>query len=91
MQVGSFVLFVVSAFGVWLTGNSRRWGWRFAICNQPLFIVWGLLTYQYGSIATSVVFVALYVRNLRKLAREEAAAEAAAAGAEAPEREVVAV
>lgn len=68
----SWAAFGVTCFGVALTGNSRRAGWTFAVCNQPFYIAYGAFTGQTGMIATSIVMAGLYARNLWGLSREKA-------------------
>jgi hypothetical protein len=63
--IGSWALFAVSAFGLWLTGRHLKAGWWFAISNQILmWAPYSLLTHQYGLVANSAVFVAIYAHNL---------------------------
>lgn len=65
LNAWSWLLFVVSAFGLWLTGQNPRRGWWFAIANQlALWIVYAVVTRQWGLVANSVVFIAIYARNL---------------------------
>ncbi len=60
----SWALFAVSVFGLWLTGQSPKAGWWFAIANQGIWGAYATLTRQWGLIAMSAVFVAIYARNL---------------------------
>ena len=67
LNAWSWLLFAVSTFGLWLSGQNPVWGWRFAAVNQ--LIVWvpyGVLTGQWGTVAMSAVFTGLYLRNLRR-------------------------
>lgn len=60
----SWVLFVLSAFGVWLSGINPKAGWRYAIANQAAWLIYAMMTEQWGIAANSVVFSALHARNL---------------------------
>lgn len=62
----SLVTFAVSAFGLWLSGRNVKHGWAYGIASQVLWATEGLATGRPGDIALSVVFVGMYVRNLRR-------------------------
>ena len=57
-------LFGLSAFGLWLSGMNVKAGWWFAISNQTAWVTYAITTRQWGFLANSIVFVALYARNL---------------------------
>lgn len=81
----SWLLFAVSAFGLWLTGRHLRAGWWFAIINQVA--VWGpyaIITHQPGLVANSAVFVLIYANNLRKWRHSAATPKTAAASDQRP-------
>lgn len=63
----TWVLFAVSVFGLWLTGQHPRAGWRFALVNQILlWLPWAIWARQPGLIAQALVFAAIYARNLHR-------------------------
>ncbi len=63
--MASWGLFTVSVFGLWLSGQNPRWGWRFALVNQfAMWLPWAIWARQPGLVAQSRVFAALYARNL---------------------------
>lgn len=64
LAVWSWVLTVVSIFGVWLTGRNPRAGWIFAVFNQQIWLTWALATGQWGFAVQSVAFSLVYARNL---------------------------
>lgn len=66
-QAATWLLFVVSVLGLWISGSSPKTGWWFALLNQlALWLVYAAWTRQWGLVATSLVFAALYARNLWK-------------------------
>lgn len=77
----SWVAAAVSIVGLWVAGLNPRAGWVYGIGAQVVWVLYGLATDQYGMIALSVAFVAIYSRNLyrwrgtrfeRKTAEEQA-------------------
>ncbi len=66
-QAASWLLFVVSVLGLWVSGSSPKVGWWFALFNQlALWLAYATWTGQWGLVATSLVFAMLYARNLWK-------------------------
>lgn len=65
--VWSLVTLAVSVVGVWLGGHEPSWSWWWGIF--PAQFVWfaaGIYTQRPGDMILSVVFVAIYVRNIRR-------------------------
>lgn len=64
-QGATWVLFAVSVIGLWVSGSSPKIGWWLALINQlALWLPYAAWTQQSGLVATSLVFAALYSRNL---------------------------
>lgn len=64
--VWSLVTMAVSVVGLWLAGHEPSWGWWYGIGCQVVWTVEGTFTHRPGDIILSVVFAALYVRNIRR-------------------------
>lgn len=62
----SLVTMTASVTGLWLAGHNPRWGWWAGLPTQAVWIVGGIATDRPGDILLSVVFVGIYVRNLRR-------------------------
>jgi len=62
----SWMLTVVSIFGLWLSGRNPRAGWVFAACNQQVWLAYAMTTDQWGFAIQSVAFTIMYVRNLMR-------------------------
>lgn len=64
--VWSLVTSLLSIAGLWIQGYSPRVGWWYGMSIQVVWAAYGVTTHQPGFILTSVVFVVLYARNLRR-------------------------
>lgn len=62
----SWLAATVSVTGLWISGANPRAGWVYGFAAQTVWVLYGCYTGQPGMIALSVVFVALYTRNLRR-------------------------
>lgn len=53
---------------MWLAGkgHTRRWAWILGILNQAAWISYAVAAHAYGFIAGSLVYAAVYTRNLLK-------------------------
>ena len=55
-----------------LVGRNVALGWALAILNETLWIVYGILSYQYGFILGGLIYIVVFYRNYRKWSRENA-------------------
>lgn len=63
--VWSIITAAVSIGGLWLSTIEPRWGWRWGIGAQVVWLVAGFATHRPGDVALSIVFTVIYVRGLR--------------------------
>jgi hypothetical protein len=59
----SWVLSTIPLFAFWQVGNRRRWAFLVMASGEIVWIVWAMLTRQWGFIPGSVVFGAVAIRN----------------------------
>lgn len=59
----SWILTLPQLFAQWQIGNLQRWAWLLAFTIDVLWIVYALLTTQYGFLISATLFGALAVRN----------------------------
>lgn len=63
----SWTLTVVGVFGLYVVSSGRRWGWLVNIAAQWLWIIYAVVTRQYGFIAAAIAYGAVfslnYIRN----------------------------
>jgi hypothetical protein len=51
---------------MWLVGRNVALGWVVAILNETLWIVYGILSYQYGFILGGLIYIVVFYKNYRK-------------------------
>lgn len=66
----SYSLAAVGILGIWLAGRKSLWGWAVGVGAQALWIVYALVTGQYGFIVSALAYAAIYGRNWWKWAAE---------------------
>lgn len=67
----SYLLAGLALFVTWHVGRKRAWAWLVATVAQLLWIVYAVMTEQYGFLASSVAFLLINLRNYVKWRREE--------------------
>ena len=70
-MIWSFVLAAVGIAGIYLAGKKSKWGWGLGLGAQVLWLIFALVTAQYGFILTAVAYGAVYGKNLWQWHREE--------------------
>lgn len=69
-MVWSYALAAVGILGIWLAGRKSLWGWAVGFGAQALWIIYALVTAQYGFIVSALAYAAIYGRNWVKWRRE---------------------
>lgn len=59
----SYILAIVGIFGLYLAGNKVKWAWLIGAAAQVLWIIYGIVTKQYGFILSAVAYAWVYLRN----------------------------
>ena len=70
-MIWSFVLAAVGIAGIYLAGKKSKWGWGLGLGAQILWLIFAIVTAQYGFILTAVAYGAVYGKNLWQWHREE--------------------
>lgn len=70
-MIWSFVLAAVGIAGIYLAGKKSKWGWGLGLGAQVLWLVFAIVTSQYGFILTAVAYGAVYGKNLWQWHRED--------------------
>jgi len=68
--VWSIVLAAIGIVGIYLAGNKSLWGWAVSFGAQILWLVFAVVTGQYGFILSSVVYGWVYGRNFLRWRKE---------------------
>lgn len=69
-QYWSWLLAVIGVTGLYLAGSHRLIGWQIGLGVQALWIIYAIMTHQWGFIASALAFGAVNLRNLLKWKRE---------------------
>lgn len=59
----SYVLGAIGILGIYLAGKRNLWGWAIGLGAQGLWLIYAIVTAQYGFIFTAVAYAAIYGRN----------------------------
>lgn len=70
-MIWSFVLAAVGIAGIYLAGKKSKWGWGLGLAAQVMWLIFAVVTAQYGFILTAVAYGAVYGKNLWQWHREE--------------------
>lgn len=63
MIAWSFVLAGVGILGIYLAGRKSLWGWAIGVGAQLLWIVYAIVTQQWGFIASALAYASVYGLN----------------------------
>lgn len=66
----SWLLTAVGVTGLYVAGRKSRWGWAIGLGAQGLWVAYALATKQYGFLASSLAYGAVYTRNLVAWSRQ---------------------
>lgn len=70
--IWSIVLAAVGITGLWLAGSKNIWGWAISLGAQVLWIVFALVSGQYGFLLSAVAYGFVYARGFRRWRKDEA-------------------
>ena len=59
----SWVLAVIGVIGIYFVGRKHRWAWLWLIFNECLWVVYAVITDQYGFILAAVAYTAVYIKS----------------------------
>jgi hypothetical protein len=72
----SWLLTLPQLYAQWNVGNRHRWAWLLAFTIDVLWVIYSLLTRQYGFLISATLFGALALRNWSKWGQIDAASAA---------------
>lgn len=65
-QLWSWVLSCIGVTGLLLVGRKHWWAWCITALNEVLWIVYALVTRQYGFIFGAIAYISVHAHNARK-------------------------
>lgn len=71
----SIALAGIGILGIYLAGSKNMWGWAVSFGAQIAWIVFAIVTQQYGFILSALAYGWVYGRNYLRWRREKAEAD----------------
>ena len=71
MEYWSYVLATIGVTGIFFVGRKTIWGWLILCLNECLWIVYALITKQYGFIIAAIAYGVVYVKSFIGWRRDE--------------------
>jgi hypothetical protein len=63
MQYWSWLLVAIGVTGIFFVGRKTIWGWLILCVNECLWIVYAVMTDQYGFIVGAIIYGIVYVKS----------------------------
>jgi hypothetical protein len=63
MELWSCALAVVGVIGIYFVGKKTLWGWFVLLFNETLWVVYAIVTKQYGFIVSAIAYGVVYVSS----------------------------
>lgn len=70
-MIWSLVLAAVGVLGLFIAGRKHWAGWAIGLGAQVLWVIYALVTRQYGFLASAFAYGAVYGNNLRRWVADE--------------------
>lgn len=65
----SWALSAIGLTGLYLAGSGKPYGWLFGVGAQVPWVIYSVVTEQYGFIVASLCYAGVYFRNWRRALR----------------------
>jgi hypothetical protein len=62
----SWLLMTLGITGLWLAGSKDKTGWLISLFAQVLWIIYAIVSEQYGFIVSALAYSFVYLRNFKK-------------------------
>jgi len=59
----SWLLAVLGVSGMYFVGKKTVWGWLVLLANEVIWVVYALMTQQYGFIMMAVAYAIVYIQS----------------------------
>jgi hypothetical protein len=67
----SLILGIVGITGQVIASRNPRAGWTISLANQPLWVLFAIVTHQYGLLLMNAGYATAAVLNLRRARRDQ--------------------
>ncbi len=59
----SWLLAVLGVSGMYFVGKKTVWGWLVLLANEVIWVVYALVTKQYGFIMMAIAYAIVYIKS----------------------------
>jgi hypothetical protein len=63
LEYWSWILAVIGVAGIYFVGKKTLWGWFVLLFNEVIWIVYAVITEQYGFIVSAIAYAAVYIKS----------------------------
>jgi hypothetical protein len=63
MELWSWALAAIGVVGIYFVGKKTLWGWFVLLFNETLWIIYAIVTQQYGFIVSAIAYAAVYISS----------------------------
>ena len=63
VEYWSWLLAVLGVSGMYFVGKKSIWGWPVLLANEVIWVVYALVTQQYGFIVMAVAYAVVYIKS----------------------------
>jgi hypothetical protein len=71
MELWSWILAAIGVSGIFFVGQKTIWGWLILLANECLWMIYAIVTEQYGFIFSAVAYAIVYVRSYLHWRRDQ--------------------
>jgi hypothetical protein len=59
----SWLLAVLGVSGMYFVGKKTVWGWLVLLANEVIWVVYAVVTQQYGFIVMAIAYAIVYIKS----------------------------
>jgi hypothetical protein len=63
VEYWSWLLAVLGVSGMYFVGKKTVWGWLVLLANEAIWVIYALVTEQYGFIVMAVAYAYVYIKS----------------------------
>ena len=63
MELWSWGLAIIGVAGIYFVGRKTLWGWFVLLFNEAIWIIYAVVTEQYGFIVSAIAYGIVYVKS----------------------------
>jgi hypothetical protein len=71
MELWSWGLAIIGVAGIYFVGRKTLWGWFVLLFTEAIWIIYAIVTEQYGFIVSAFAYGAVYIKSYLNLKDDE--------------------